>query len=518
LHPDIRQEGRMANDLTISITETPKEIPICEKLVEQAELSGEVTEQKNASDIMSPSPETAKNISVYQEEVDRLVDDLKEDTCRSRLPITDDQRSQPLVQLPRRDDVRLCRPDNNLVARMPEAPVVTSGENWIAADEDMVVIRPLVQLPGCRRHDKREEFGENTLSLHAEEVFHRECQDAKNICQKDTLSLSPSLLSPLSPPLEEANEKWSCHHFLGLDPAQEASLVVEAWNEMLNSCYNDSISSDKDGLTRPSGHRHEAETGNRCWSEAINGDLKAYERSPDRPPDELNNKDSYRSRIPITDDQCFRPRVRLSWINGHRFSRWDNDNHFSEVPRLLTTTSKALMMDEDIASGPMVRLLGYRQQDERKDSCQRDTGQTLITRPLPPEASEDSDRRDDPIVVTSVPETCREEGNGLLMDSERADVPVSDNAVDPIRIFKQVAEYPDGDRNNFSSPLYCTEKRSSSLRTLESLDKLLFQPLWISLPNILVVLIKLACRFVSWFDTGWQGIETEEFLIGYRYA
>jgi len=238
LHPDIRprQEGRMANDLTISTPETPKGIPICEKLV-----------------VQSPSPETAKNISVYQEEVDRLVDDLKEDTCRSRLPITDDQRSQPLVQLPRRDDARLCRPDDNLVTRMPEAPVVTSGENWIAADEDMVVVRPLVQLPGCRRHDKREEFGENILSLHAEEVLRHQCQDVKNICQKDTLSLSSSLLSPLSPLLEEANEKWPCHHFLGLDPAQEASLVLEAWNEMLNSCCDDSISGDKDDLTRPSG-------------------------------------------------------------------------------------------------------------------------------------------------------------------------------------------------------------------------------------------------------------------------
>lgn len=141
-------------------------------------------------------------------------------------------------------------------------------------------------------------------------------------------------------------------------------------------------------------------------------------------------------------------------------------------------------MDEDIASGPTVRLLGYRQQDGRKDSCQRDTGQAIITRTLPPEASEDSNQRDDPIVVTSVLETCREEANGqnsregvppyikLSMDSERADVLVSDNAIDPIRSFKQVAKYPDGYRNTFSSPLYCPEKRctsSSSLRTLESL-------------------------------------------------
>src|ERR1700735_4577824 len=153
----------------------------------------------------------------------------------------------------------------------------------------------------------------------------------------------------------------------------------------------------------------------------------------------------------------------------------------------ITTISKALMMDEDIASGPMVRLLSYRQQDERKDSCQRDTGQALITRPLPPEASEDSERRDDPIVVTSVPETCREEGNGLLMDSER-DVPVSYNVVYLMRILNRVAEDRDRYRNNFSSPLYRTEKRcTSSLQTLKSLDKLLFQPLWLSLPNTLVV-------------------------------
>jgi len=130
--------------------------------------------------------------------------------------------------------------------------VVISGENWIATDEDMVVVRPLVQLPGYRRHDKREEFGENILSLHAEEVLRHQCQDVKNICQKDALSLSPPLLSPLSSLLDtgEANEKWSYHHFLGLDPAQEASLVVEAWNK---GCYDDSISSDKDDLTRPSG-------------------------------------------------------------------------------------------------------------------------------------------------------------------------------------------------------------------------------------------------------------------------
>ena len=343
------EESHMQLDCNVGL-EPPSSVSLSCDQIEQVSLGDQEPIGQKSHENMTASPEVYdEDLSALQGEIDYPLDKLnEEDACQSRIEITGDRCSQPLVRLPGRDDVQLYRPDDNFVARIPEAPVVTSRENGIVTDEDLVIFQPLVQLPGCRR---REEFGENTLSLHAEEVLR---QDAKNICQKDTLSLSPSLLSPLSPLLEEANEKWSCHHFLGLDPAQQASLVVEAWNEMLNSCYNDSISSDKDSLTRPSGHRHEAEVGNYWWSEAINGDLQAYERSPDRPPDELNNKDLYRSRIPIMDDQCFRPRVRLSWINGHRFSRWDNDNHFSEVPRLLMTTSKGFMMEKDIASGPMV--------------------------------------------------------------------------------------------------------------------------------------------------------------------
>jgi len=88
LHPDIRQEGRMANGLvTTSTSETPKEIPICEKLVEPAELIGEAIEHRNVSATMSSPPETVKNISVYQEEVGRLIEELKENT-RSRILIT----------------------------------------------------------------------------------------------------------------------------------------------------------------------------------------------------------------------------------------------------------------------------------------------------------------------------------------------------------------------------------------------------------------------------------------------
>ena len=61
--------------------------------------------------------------------------------------------------------------------------------------------------------------------------------------------------------------------------------------------------------------------------------------------------------------------------------------------------------------------------------------------------------------------------------------------------------------------VHCTVLKNDarhSLLTLKSLDKLPFQPLWMLLLNMLVVLTKLACRLASWFDTGWQGIESEE--------
>jgi hypothetical protein len=118
------------------------------------------------------------------------------------------------------------------------------------------------------------------------------------------------------------------------------------------------------------------------------------------------------------DNQYLRPQVRLSRINGNRFFRWDNDNRFTEVSRLLMTTSKDLIiLDEDIASGPMVQLLGYRQQDERKYFRHEDTGQKNA-RTLLPEIHEDSDQKDG---VTSIPETYREEDNG---QKSREGVPI----------------------------------------------------------------------------------------------
>ena len=291
LHPDIRQEGRMANDLTISIPETPKEIPICEKLVEQAELSGEVTEQ-NASDTMSPSPETVKNIPVYQEEVDRLVDGLKEDTCRSRFPITDDQcPHQPFVRLPRKGD-RHYGLDDRLSVGDSQPPVTTSKGDSIDMGED-VVTRLTVRFPYHRSEDlsARQELDEPLNEQDDESPYRsrismsvrlptndfrirRPSDDGLSVAipetpvnaSKDRIAVGEDMAAvgpmvvrlperqdlrlslSLSPPLPDVAEaeakedtngidrKWSCPPPRSIDPVEETCLAETAWNEELNGC------------------------------------------------------------------------------------------------------------------------------------------------------------------------------------------------------------------------------------------------------------------------------------------
>ncbi|KAN0087075.1 hypothetical protein V8E54_000763 [Elaphomyces granulatus] len=75
-----------------------------------------------------------RDISALREEID---DELnEEDTCRSRIPITDDQSFQPLVRLSRNDGVRRYRSDNSYIAGIPEAPV-TASRDRIIMDEDL---------------------------------------------------------------------------------------------------------------------------------------------------------------------------------------------------------------------------------------------------------------------------------------------------------------------------------------------------------------------------------------------
>ena len=204
----IRQEGLMANDLI----RQPRELD-------------EDHVQKDIVATTSSSPEIEKDISAYQEGMDHLVDELNEDVCQSRISITGDRCPQPLVRLPRRDVVQLYRPDD-FVARIPEAPVVTSRENEIVTDEDL---RPLVRLLDHRRHDEREDcFNGNTL-LFDIEVCHHQCHGSH---EGDRKEVSLSLSTPLSPApdIEEIGAEWSHSCLLAADPVLEALLVEAAWN------------------------------------------------------------------------------------------------------------------------------------------------------------------------------------------------------------------------------------------------------------------------------------------------
>jgi hypothetical protein len=89
-------------------------------------------------------------------------------------------------------------------------------------------IRPLVQLPGYRRHERGESFNRTTSSSDVEAVSHYQCYDGNEgkICQKEVSILS--LSSPLSPVLDTENisEKRPSHYLLSVDPVEEACLAA----------------------------------------------------------------------------------------------------------------------------------------------------------------------------------------------------------------------------------------------------------------------------------------------------
>ncbi|KAN0073295.1 hypothetical protein V8E54_008515 [Elaphomyces granulatus] len=88
-----------------------------------------------------------RDLSALREEIDELLHELnEEDTCRSRIPITDNQSFQPLVRLSRNYGVRRYRSDNSYTAGIPEAPV-TASRDRITMDEDSVAVLR-VRLPG----------------------------------------------------------------------------------------------------------------------------------------------------------------------------------------------------------------------------------------------------------------------------------------------------------------------------------------------------------------------------------
>ncbi|KAN0081808.1 hypothetical protein V8E54_003106 [Elaphomyces granulatus] len=88
-------------------------------------------------------------------------------------------------------------------------------------------------------------------------------------------------------------------------------------------------------------------------------DLSATREEIDELLHELNEEDTYRSRIPITDDQNFQPLVRLSRNDGVRRYRSDN-SYIAGIPEVPVTASRdRIIMDEDLVAVSRVRLPGH---------------------------------------------------------------------------------------------------------------------------------------------------------------
>jgi hypothetical protein len=177
-----------------------------------------------AAPITTFAPEVhEEDLSVRLEEMDHPLDELKEDSCQSRISITDDQCSlcsQPLVRLPM-NDFRISRlSDDDLAVAIP-APRTTTWKNQTVVDEDMIAVGPVVvRLPG--RQDVE-------LSLPP--------------------SPSPSDVQKAEEDTEGIDTKWSCLCLLSIDPVEETCLAEAAWNEEIAEPNNHHEDRNSDGVS-----------------------------------------------------------------------------------------------------------------------------------------------------------------------------------------------------------------------------------------------------------------------------
>ncbi|KAN0072571.1 hypothetical protein V8E54_009500 [Elaphomyces granulatus] len=101
-------------------------------------------------------------------------------------------------------------------------------------------------------------------------------------------------------------------------------------------------------------------------------DLSVRLEEMDQLLDELNEEDACQSRIPIIDDQCPQPLVRLPIRDDVRLYRLD-DSCVARIPEPPVATSREneIVTDEDLR--PLVRLLDHRQHDGREGSFNGNT-------------------------------------------------------------------------------------------------------------------------------------------------
>jgi hypothetical protein len=261
--------------------------PLADRLPVKKNSDEESPNQTNTPVSVSPPLEIHEETSTPT--VEKLAEPLDELNGLSDKRSEEDSR-QPRVRLPKAKVSRLHI--NNPFAGVAEAPVITSKEDWIALDED-IIVRPTVRCPGYMDRDLsalREEIDElneeDTYRSRIPIIDDQSFQPLVRLPRNDgirryRLDNSYSAGIPEAPVTVSRNwiimeedlvtalrvrfpghahtdnlslfpscdvnvkEEWSCC-FVTVDLAQEDSLTETTWNEALVNC--DSKSSESDAL------------------------------------------------------------------------------------------------------------------------------------------------------------------------------------------------------------------------------------------------------------------------------
>ena len=348
-----------------------------------------------------------------------------QDFYRSRVPITNDHQCLSLVvRLPKMDNFRLFRLISSFASGTPVAPMATSKEGWVAADEDTVA-RPTVQFPGYRHEEKDPD--EEDLNLEDIPVIdaaigallsldtndHDESRKS-HIEDSVTVTPSPKTYKDFSFCKDLTDEllEGLCKKVTGQKnvPAA-ATLPPEIYKEDLLACQEEFYSPRYiRPLLRPPSrdnrpHRLDGQLLVRdpkppmiiSKEDWINVD-KAVEASPtvqfrrhgneenlhaslesDEQMDELN-EDFCRYRTPITGDQCIRPLVRFCLPeSGPRFFKPNSISSPARTPEAPVVATRDIWLT--ISEKATVRLPRYRHHEEKVS--QKDDGRSSDSENVP---------------------------------------------------------------------------------------------------------------------------------------
>jgi hypothetical protein len=120
-----------------------------------------------------------------------------QDFYRSRVPIAnDDQCLPPAVRLPEMDSFRFLRSVTGFSSGTPVAPMATSEEIWVVADESRMA-RPTVRFPGYRHEERSPDLKDILVPdtvISASLSFKTDKQDESRKNQMaDSISVMPTL-------------------------------------------------------------------------------------------------------------------------------------------------------------------------------------------------------------------------------------------------------------------------------------------------------------------------------------